>query len=223
MSTQAGVSGVSDVSRRILRRREELGLSSQEVAQRAGVDPSYLEYFERSPVAVLSNTAMLRLARALETTPESLAGADVSRLAGIGQAGPRPIIEVMSEAECIAHVAGGGVGRVVFNSVSGPVALPVNYRFVDGQVIFRTQSKTAAVFGEGQTASFEVDHVDETMSEGWSVLITGRARQVVDPAQLEELSRVDIEPWAGGVREAYVCVDATEVSGRSIRQATDGT
>jgi transcriptional regulator with XRE-family HTH domain len=62
MSTQAEVSGVSDLSRRILRRREELGLTSEEVARRAGVDPSYLDYFERNPVAVLSSTAMLRLA-----------------------------------------------------------------------------------------------------------------------------------------------------------------
>jgi hypothetical protein len=218
MSTPAEVSGVSDLSRRILRRREELGLTSEEVARRAGVDPSYLDYFERNPVAVLSSTAMLRLARALETTPESLTGADVDRPSGTGQAGPHPVIETMSDVACIAHLAGGGVGRIVFNSASGPVALPVNYRFVDGQVAFRTQANTAAVFGEGKTASFEVDHIDETMSEGWSVLVTGRAREVTDPALLERFSRAGIEPWAGGEREAFVCVDATEVSGRCIRQ-----
>jgi nitroimidazol reductase NimA-like FMN-containing flavoprotein (pyridoxamine 5'-phosphate oxidase superfamily) len=66
--------------------------------------------------------------------------------------------------------------------------------------------------------SFEVDHIDEAMSEGWSVIVTGRARRVDDPSELEQLAQLGIEPWAGGSREAIIRVEAAEISGRSIRQ-----
>jgi hypothetical protein len=66
--------------------------------------------------------------------------------------------------------------------------------------------------------SFEVDQIDEAMSEGWSVLVTGRARLVDDPAELEQLADIGIEPWPGGHREAVIRIETAEMSGRSIHQ-----
>ena len=40
---------------RITHRRSELGLCTEELAQRAGIDPTYLEYFERTADARLSS------------------------------------------------------------------------------------------------------------------------------------------------------------------------
>jgi nitroimidazol reductase NimA-like FMN-containing flavoprotein (pyridoxamine 5'-phosphate oxidase superfamily) len=208
----------SDLARRIAHRRRELGLSREELARRAEMDPGYLDYLEHSPVSSMLPGVLLRLAAALETTAVHLRGGDVDRPPGPGRARAHPRLDVLSSEECEAHLAGGGIGRFVFLAPQGPVALPVNFRFLDGDVIFHTRAEGVLDAAAGSIVSFEVDHIDEAMSEGWSVLITGRAQLVDDPAQLEELAELGIEPWPGGHREAVIRVGAETISGRAIHQ-----
>jgi hypothetical protein len=66
--------------------------------------------------------------------------------------------------------------------------------------------------------AFEVDHIDEAMSEGWSVLVRGHARLIEDPEQRLAMARLDIEPWAGGARLNLVSIDPFELTGRVITQ-----
>ena len=208
----------SDLARRIAHRRRELGLSREELARRAEMDPGYLDYLEHSPVSSMLPGVLLRLAAALETTAVHLRGGDVDRPPGPGRARVHPHLDVLSSEECEAHLAGGGIGRFVFLAPQGPVALPVNFRFLDGDVIFHTRAEGVLAAAAGSTVSFEVDHIDEAMSEGWSVLITGRAQLVDDPAQLEQLAELGIEPWPGGHREAVIRIAAETISGRAIHQ-----
>ena len=72
--------------------------------------------------------------------------------------------------------------------------------------------------------AFEIDHIDETMSEGWSVLVRGNARLIEDPGQRLAVARLDLEPWAGGARLNTVAITPFELSGRVIvqRQPRDG-
>jgi nitroimidazol reductase NimA-like FMN-containing flavoprotein (pyridoxamine 5'-phosphate oxidase superfamily) len=208
----------SDLARRIAHRRRELGLSREELARRAEMDPGYLDYLEHSPMSSMPPGVLLRLAAALETTAVHLRGGDVDRPSGPGRGRAHPHLDVLSSEECEAHLAGGGIGRFVFLAPQGPVALPVNFRFLDGDVIFHTRAEGVLAAAAGSTVSFEVDHIDEAMSEGWSVLITGRAQLVDDPAQLEQLAELGIEPWPGGHREAVIRVAAETISGRAIQQ-----
>lgn len=155
-----------DLATRIAHRRAELGLTPEEVARRAGMDVGYLDYFEHNPSAVLSSGAWLRLARALETTPASLAGGDLGRRTGPGRAGPHPVLETLTRKQCEDRLVAGGVGSVIFSAQREPVALPVNFRFVDGRVVFRTQPTASPAVTAGAVLSFEVDHVEEAMSRG---------------------------------------------------------
>jgi hypothetical protein len=117
--------------------------------------------------------------------------------------------------QCAAHLAVGGVGRVVFLSARGPVALPVNFEFTEDLVIFSTdESKAAAI--EMQLVGFEIDRVDEAMSEGWSVVITGRAHRIRDPKERQRLGSLDLDPWAGGDRHSLVGIKPEELTGRVI-------
>jgi len=200
-----------------LHRREELGITSDELARRTGMDAGYLEYFEHSRAAVLSSGTLLRLARALETTPAFLTGG-VNGPPGGGRARAHPVLETLTRAQCDEHLVGGGVGRVVFSTERGPVALPVNFRFLDGNVVFRTKAATSIASATEGLVGFEVDRIDDAMSEGWSVLVTGRSERVDDLAELEELVSLRIEPWAGDDRDVFVRIVADEISGRSIRQ-----
>jgi hypothetical protein len=208
----------SDLARRIAQRRHELGLSREELARRAEMDPDYLDYLEHSTVSSMLPGVVLRLAAALETTAAHLRGGDVDRPPGPGRAGAHPQLVALSSEECEAHLVGGGVGRFVFLAPRGPVALPVNFRFLDGDVVFHTRTEGVLAAAAGSTVGFEVDQIDEAMSEGWSVLITGSARLVDDPAELERLARLDVSPWPGGHRDAVIRVVTETISGRVISQ-----
>jgi transcriptional regulator with XRE-family HTH domain len=216
VDVSAGRAG--DLARRVAHRREELGLTRDEVAGRAGMASGYLDYLEHSPAVALNSGALVRLAAALETTPAFLRGGEIDRPPGIGRAGPHPRLDVLSKEQCATHLALGGVGRFVFLAKRGPAALPVNFRFVDGDIVFRTRTAGSLAAAAGSTVSFEVDRIDEAMSEGWSVLVTGRARLVDDPSELEQLARLGIEPWPGGRRDAVIRIETAEMSGRVIRQ-----
>jgi transcriptional regulator with XRE-family HTH domain len=207
-----------DLARRVAHRRRELGLGREEVARRAGLDAGYFEYLEQGPAVAITRGSLLRLAGALETTVEYLRGGEVDRPPGPGRAGRQPRLDVLSREECEAHLAGGGIGRVVFVADHRPVALPVNFRYLAGDVVFRTRTEGVLAATAGTTVSFEVDRIDEAMSEGWSVLISGLARLVDDQCELERVAGLGIEPWPGGRREAVIRIETTGISGRRIRQ-----
>lgn len=209
-----------DLARRVAHRRLELGKSIEEVAEEAGVDPAYLRYFERSPDARLSAGTMLLLAMALDTTPVEFHGGRVERPGTPGRAGPRPELRTLTPEQCAAHLEAGGVGRIVFMAERGPVAHPVNFVTNDGDVVLSTTAQQALELEEQQRASFQIDRVDEAMSEGWSVLATGPARRVDDPEELLALASLGLEPWAGGDRHVLVCIRPEEVTGRVIVQGS---
>ena len=102
--------GSGDLGRRVAERRREVGLSRDEVARRAGMHSGYLDYLEQSPDAAMTAGAVLRLAAALETTPEYLRGGHVDRPPGPGRAGPHPRLDILTREEGERHIAPGGVG-----------------------------------------------------------------------------------------------------------------
>lgn len=215
-SEGAGATHQSDLARRIAHRRSELGMTVEELAQRAGIDPTYLTYFEQSADARLSFGTLNLLALALDSEPADLLGAQVNRASGKGRAGRHPSLETLTTEQCEAHLAAGGVGRVLFATDRGPVALPVNFEFTDGQIVLSTDVAKAALLETQPVVGFEVDRVDDAMSEGWSVLVSGRARVVDDPEELLRLASLDLEAWAGGARHSLVCVTPDETTGRVI-------
>jgi transcriptional regulator with XRE-family HTH domain len=205
-----------DLARRVSHRRTELGLTTDELARRAGIDAWFLAYFEQSPDTTLTGGALLRIATALDTTPLALEGGLVDRPPGVGRAGANPKLEHLTDAQCEERLAAGGIGRIVFSTESGPVALPVNFIFAGGAVVFRTSDAMAGTI-TGMVA-FEVDHIDEEMREGWSVLVRGNARPVNDPEERLVLAQLDLEPWAGGARLDLIAITPVELTGRVIVQ-----
>jgi nitroimidazol reductase NimA-like FMN-containing flavoprotein (pyridoxamine 5'-phosphate oxidase superfamily) len=108
------------------------------------------------------------------------------------------------------------VGRIVYSSGRGPVALPVNFEYTDGEVVLSTDVSKASALESEEVVGFEIDRVDEAMSEGWSVLVTGRARRIDDPDECVRLASLDLEAWAGGARHVLIAIKPVELSGRVI-------
>jgi nitroimidazol reductase NimA-like FMN-containing flavoprotein (pyridoxamine 5'-phosphate oxidase superfamily) len=206
----------SDLARRISSRRKELGIGIDELAKHAGIDPVYLRYFESSPDAQLSAGTTNLMAVALNTTPTELHGGVLGQPLGYGRAGSHPVLDELTQEQCEAHLAVGGIGRILMMSGRGPVAVPVNFEFTNEQIVFSTDESKAKRIEIEHFVGFEVDRIDEAMSEGWSVLVTGRGRRIRDPEEYKRLATFDLEAWTGGDRHALVAITADCVTGRVI-------
>ncbi len=210
--------GATDLGRRIREHRSRAGLSTKETATRAGMAETYLDYLESAPEAAPTPGALTRLASALGTSRPALAGAGVDRPPGQQPAHPHPVLESLTRRECREYLGSGGIGRFVFDDTRGPVATPVNFRMLGDDIVFRTSIWSSAAHRAMQrSVSFEVDYIDEAFSEGWSVLASGRAHLVVEAAEVAEVARLHVRPWAGGKRETYIRITVAALTGRRIR------
>lgn len=209
-----------DIGRRVAHRRRELDLSLEDVAARAAMDPGYLEYLESQPAQPTPAT-LTRLAVALETTLNSLVGGGVDLPPGHdrGSRSGAPL-DPLTERECRALLAPGGIGRFVFDDARGPVALPVNYRMADGDIVFRTAEVSSIRSGTDRgRVGFEVDHIDDAQRQGWSVLATGYGHEVHHADELRALEQLGVEPWAGEARPVFLRLEPAVITGRRISVA----
>jgi len=126
-------------------------------------------------------------------------------------------LELLDEDEALGLLVGAEVGRVGVTIGALPAIFPVNYRIIDGAIVFRTSpgSKLTAAT-EGAVVAFEVDEHDHERRTGWSVLVVGKAEVVHDLDATFAVLDAGLEPYADGVRTAIVRVVPSFVSGRRI-------
>ncbi|MFG2309207.1 helix-turn-helix domain-containing protein [Streptomyces sp. NPDC048566] len=208
---------VGDLGRRIAARRVELGLTRGETAARAGMATGYLRHLEQHPGAAPSRGALLALADALHTTVKELTGGYADLPPGPGQASWAPKFTELTRTECGDLLATHGVGRLAVSADGEPLIVPVNYTVVDGTIVFRTARGAVPSLASGSRVAFEVDRIDDVFSEGWSVLVRGRARTVTEPDEVRRLmDAAHSAPWAGGRRNLWMRIEPYAVTGRRI-------
>ena len=134
--------------------------------------------------------------------------------------------EGLGEAESLRLISAGGIGRIAYTSRFGPAVLPVNYKWHDGAVVFRTARHSAmdedlqtGISGGDYLVAFEVDEIDVAGRQGWSVLIQGPAHHVESEAERESAAQAGVEPWPAGERELFLRIVPNRVTGRRIKPA----
>jgi nitroimidazol reductase NimA-like FMN-containing flavoprotein (pyridoxamine 5'-phosphate oxidase superfamily) len=138
----------------------------------------------------------------------------------------RRVVERLDEAACTELLSAGRVGRLVYNSRYGPVALPSEYKMRGRSIIFRTYQatfteqdlRTGIAYADYEVV-FEVDHVDLEAREGWVVLVRGAAHHVDTEAERASISDVGLRSWVEGEPEHFIRVDPISISGQRIRAA----
>ncbi|GGV95029.1 DNA-binding protein [Streptomyces gelaticus] len=217
---RSGTADPGDIGRRVAAERRRLGISREETARRARMSANYLAYLEERPADPTLAT-LVRLADALGTTAAALRGGGIDLPPGGGHALLHPQLRDLGPEECRVLLSTHGVGRVAVSAPDGrPAVVPVNYDVVDEAIVFRTAPGSVTAAAAGKEVAFEVDHVDDALSQGWSVLAVGPASTVTDPDAVRELVRhAHTTPWAGGERAMWVSIRPTSLTGRRITPA----
>ena len=126
-----------------------------------------------------------------------------------------PVI-VLSEDECWSLMSSVSLGRLVTIMGGRPEIFPVNFVTQRRTVLFRTAQGTklySAVMSD--EVAFEAD--DHTAAEGWSVIIKGRAHELLANAEILDAEEAPLLSWPATVKPHYVRVVPLETTGRRFK------
>ncbi len=137
----------------------------------------------------------------------------------------KAIMETLDEGECLRLVSLEVVGRLAYVGRHDLTVLPVNYRLVDGAILFRTAQDSLAgedlrtgIANADFQVAFEVDSLDEAAREGWSVLLQGPAHHIDSDDEKGAAQAAGIHPWPSGDKDHFIRITPVRITGRRIRQ-----
>lgn len=123
----------------------------------------------------------------------------------------------LTEHECRERLQTTPFGRVALSCDALPVIFPVHFAMLGPDPVFRTDPGTKLMAAsDGQVLCLEIDETHPGVHTGWSVLVTGRADVLREPADLAAAALLPLRPWPGHGR-AYVKIAAAVISGREIQ------
>jgi nitroimidazol reductase NimA-like FMN-containing flavoprotein (pyridoxamine 5'-phosphate oxidase superfamily) len=128
-------------------------------------------------------------------------------------------LETLSLEECLALLRSDSVGRVAVIENEFPVVLPVNYRLVEtsGPTWVALRTRPGNVIDHApMPVAFEIDRIDITEHEGWSVLVRGTLHHVNRDAG-DFAERFDPQPWPDHERDAWLIIEPFSITGRRLR------
>lgn len=134
-----------------------------------------------------------------------------------GAPGLRRAVE-LDRAEALRLLGSISLGRIVFSRNALPAIRPVNHVVEGGDIIIRTHEGAAVAThvrqadGPGTVVAYEADAIDPVTHLGWSVVATGYARLITDPADLARYEAM-LHPWVDQQMDYAVRIHPDLVTG----------
>jgi hypothetical protein len=125
-------------------------------------------------------------------------------------------LEELTQRECLRLARTCALGRLAVVVGGRPLVFPVNFTFDGSAVVLRTDQGTKLSGARSGWVAFECDAIDPVYHTGWSVLITGEAEEVHDPAEVERLERLPLGPWCEGPKPVWLRIRPRVITGRRI-------
>ncbi|MEU9239657.1 pyridoxamine 5'-phosphate oxidase family protein [Streptomyces shenzhenensis] len=131
---------------------------------------------------------------------------------------PNDGFRALDRQECLRLLAKVPVGRVVYTQQALPAVLPVNFALdTDASVLLCTAAGSDLVRAiGGVVVAFEADEFDAENRSGWSVVVTGRAAVVSDPAERARLAQAAPRSWMPISDPVLVRIESEMVTGREL-------
>ncbi|MBU6533115.1 pyridoxamine 5'-phosphate oxidase family protein [Streptomyces sp. NPDC057245] len=126
--------------------------------------------------------------------------------------------------EALALLGSVSLGRVVFTRHALPTIRPVNHVMDRGHIVIRTHegaaltSRTQRAGDPGVVVAYEADAIDPDTHLGWSVVVTGYARPVTDPAELTRYQAL-LRPWVDRRMDYAIRIVPDLITGIRLTQA----
>lgn len=126
-------------------------------------------------------------------------------------------VEHLAERECMELLASAHVGRIGVIVDSAPEIYPINFALTDRAVLFRTDDgNKLRGLERSPSVCFEIDDIDREHHTGWSVLIKGRASELLDEADIDHARSLRLDLWSIGMKSHWFVIHPREVTGRRI-------
>ena len=132
-------------------------------------------------------------------------------------------MERLERDECLRLLGTRSLGRVAVTSGALPMIFPVNYALDPARdsVVLRTcvgSNLDQAV--HDAVLAFEVDLVDECDHTGWSILVRGRASEIVDRQERRRAMMLPLPCWGGqdDASTRFIRIPLKHLTGRRIGQ-----
>jgi uncharacterized protein len=125
-------------------------------------------------------------------------------------------VTILTEDESWHYLGSAALGRLVTTFAGEPEIFPVNYVVQERTVLFRTAEGTKLFSAvASNTVVFEAD--DHDVSQGWSVIVRGRAKMLRTAPDVAKAERAQLIPWTGMPKIHYVRLTPSEITGRQFR------
>lgn len=126
------------------------------------------------------------------------------------------VLQAMSENECLERLASHDFGRIAMNTDEDVMILPVNYAFVDNNIVIRTAAGSKLQNAPMSKVAFEIDDVSPGHLWGWSVVAKGTALDISSSIDeySEQLRALPFHSWLSGERNHVMKIKVQEISGR---------
>jgi hypothetical protein len=127
----------------------------------------------------------------------------------------RRLAELLPQ-ECMSLLGSVSLGRIVFTARALPAIRPVCH-LVDGDYVIIRTDHDAAIISElradaSAVVAYEADTIDMAEHLGWSVIVVGVARRVIDPDEAAIYRRA-LRSWVSGAKDQVIAIHADMVTG----------
>ncbi|WP_369240902.1 pyridoxamine 5'-phosphate oxidase family protein [Streptomyces sp. R21] len=132
---------------------------------------------------------------------------------------PRARLVELSRYEALKLLGSAPLGRVAFTDRALPAIRPVNHVMDGDTIVIRTHSGSALLKRtlDTEVVAYEADLLDPAARTGWSVVVTGIATRVSDPADLARYQAM-LVPWVDAEMGHVVRIQPDIVSGYRLER-----
>jgi nitroimidazol reductase NimA-like FMN-containing flavoprotein (pyridoxamine 5'-phosphate oxidase superfamily) len=120
----------------------------------------------------------------------------------------------LDEGVCLGHLKSENVGHLGLTSGALPIVTPIRYRLVGRSLVFATESGAKLTSARrNAVACLEIAGTEASTGIDWTVLATGRLREVTDPSFITAGNGAALRPWGLLTAEHVVALDIELLSG----------
>ncbi len=131
--------------------------------------------------------------------------------------------EILNVSDCWALVRSAEVARLAVCADDQPDIFPINYVVDHGTVVFRSAPGTKLSAANGNAVALEVDGVDPTSGDVWSVVVKGTAEVLTEIHGVFEATGLPLFPWQATPKPVFVRIEPAEITGRRFRRVDPAT